>query len=200
MLPASPRTGTIESSFMMIERVESAVRWVGLAAACVLIPAQLLVSLSYVVGRHFFNVPVTALQELEWHCFFALLFLACGAALLADRHVRIDLLRQRVSARIRARIEITGFFIGLLPFCLALIGSGTLAAWDAFLIGETSRAAMGLPGRWVIKSTVPLGGALLLAAGCVLTVRNMRLIRCLPASGMPPAVGASDSAQDGPSG
>lgn len=171
----------------MLERIESGVRRVGLAAACILIPIQLLVSLSYVVGRQFFDVPVTALQELEWHCLFALVFLACGPALLADRHVRIDVWRQRTSAATRARIEIIGFFAGLLPFCLALIGSGTVAAVDAFLIGESSRAAMGLPGRWIIKSTVPLGGLLLLAAGGVLTVRNLRMLRTLhaqaPASG-----------------
>jgi TRAP-type mannitol/chloroaromatic compound transport system permease small subunit len=161
----------------LLEKLSGLVRFVAAAAACILIPAQVVVSLVYVLGRRFLLVPVTALQELEWHFFFALVFLTLGAALLADRHVRIDILRQRISIRARARIEIAGFVIGLLPFCLAVVYFGSLAAWDSYLVGEASAAALGLPWRWVVKSMVPIGGVLLLAAGVVVTARNVATLR-----------------------
>src|SRR5690606_23260234 len=140
-------------------------RGVGIAAACVLIPGQIVVSLTYLLGSRAFRFPITPLQELEWHFFFALVFLSLGAALVADQHVRIDVLRSRFSERWRARIEIAGFFLALLPFCLAIIYFGAQSAWDAFHSAERSRAALGLPHRWIIKSTIPIGGILLLLAG-----------------------------------
>ncbi len=160
------------------ERLGRVVHSVAVIAACVLLPAQIVVSLVYVLGRRFLGIPVTALQELEWHFFFTLVFVTLGAALLADRHVRIDVLRQRLSVRARARIEIAGFLTGLLPFCVAIAYFGGMAAWDAYLILEGSRAALGLPWRWIVKSTVPIGGVLLLMAGMVVTARNVAILRC----------------------
>ena len=159
-----------------LDQLEGAIRHVATLGACILIPAQLVVSITYVVGRRLFNVPITPLQELEWHFFFALVFLTLGAALLADRHVRIDIVRDRLSPRSRAWIEIVGFVIALLPFCAALIYFGTTAAWESFLIGERSRVALGLPWRWIIKSFVPLGGLLLLLSGIVVTGRNVEVL------------------------
>lgn len=160
-----------------LERLGVVVRTVGVVAACILIPSQILVALLYLGGRRFFRMPITPLQELEWHFFFALVFLTIGAALLADRHVRIDIVRERLSERARARIEITGFFLALMPCCIALIYFGGLSAWDAFALGERSRAALGLPWRWIVKSTIPIGGLLLFSAGLVITARNIAKLR-----------------------
>jgi len=142
----------------------------------VLIPAQIFISLFFVIGRNFFFVPSTALQELEWHFFFAIVFLTLGGALLADRHVRVDVLRQRLPDRARASIEIVGFFVALLPFCLAVTYFGSIAAWDSYWVGERSRAGMGLPRRWIIKAVIPFGSSLLLLAGMVVTARNVALL------------------------
>ena len=70
----------------MLDRLEALVRNVGIVAACTLIPAQILVGVSYLTGRKLSQFSITPLQELEWHFFFILVFLTLGAALLADRH------------------------------------------------------------------------------------------------------------------
>jgi TRAP-type mannitol/chloroaromatic compound transport system permease small subunit len=159
------------------ERLGVIVRGIGVAAACALIPGQVLISITYVLGRKLFDLPITALQELEWHIFFALVYLSLGAALLADRHVRIDILRARLSGRARLRIEVVGFFLALLPFCLAVIYFGAEAAARSFATAERSAAALGLPDRWIVRAMVPLGGILLLGAGCVVTARNLRRLK-----------------------
>jgi TRAP-type mannitol/chloroaromatic compound transport system permease small subunit len=105
--------------------------------------------------------------------------LTLGSAYLADRHVRIDIVRDRMSVRSRAMIEIAGFFLALLPFSLILLYLGTTPAWDAFILGERSRAPLGLSHRWIIKSMIPIGSLLLLLAGVVVTLRNMRILRRL---------------------
>lgn len=158
----------------MLSRLEAVVRSVGIIAACILIPAQILVGVSYLTSRKLFQFSITPLQELEWHFFFILVFLTLGAALLADRHVRIDIVRERLPPRARAIIEIIGFFVALLPFCVALIYLGGQSAYLSFMTGERSTASLGLPYRWIIRSTIPLGGALLLTAGIVGLARNLR--------------------------
>jgi TRAP-type mannitol/chloroaromatic compound transport system permease small subunit len=159
-----------------LDRVAGLVRAVGLVAACVLLPAQIVLSAGAVVARRFFHFQLTPVQELEWHLFFALVFLTFGSAYLADRHVRIDILRDRMSGRTRAIIEIGGFFLALLPFSLIVLYLGTIPAWDAFIIGERSRAALGLSNRWIVKSMIPVGALLLLLAGLVVTFRNFKLL------------------------
>jgi TRAP-type mannitol/chloroaromatic compound transport system permease small subunit len=161
----------------MQDRIAAFVRGVGVFAACVLLPTQIVLSVGYVVARRFINFQLTPLQELEWHLFFGLVFLTLGAAYLADRHVRIDILRDRMGERTRAIIEIGGFCLALLPFCVIIIYLGTSFAWDAFIVGEHSRAPLGLSHRWIIKSMMPIGALLLLLAGFVVTLRNFKLVR-----------------------
>jgi len=160
----------------MLERAEKFIRFFGTAVACVLIPAQILTSLAYLTGRRIIQFSTTPLQELEWHLFFALVFLSFGAVLLADRHVRIDVFRDRMSPKTRSYIEIIGFVIALVPFSLALIYFGSALSWRAFQVGEGSRAALGLPYRWIIKAMMPLGGLFLLFAGMIITKRNINFI------------------------
>jgi TRAP-type mannitol/chloroaromatic compound transport system permease small subunit len=158
------------------DRIATLVRIAGLGAAYILLPIQIVLSVGYVVARKFSHFQLTPWQELEWHLFFALVFLTLGSAYLADRHVRIDIVRDRMSVRSRAMIEIAGFFLALLPFSLILLYLGTTPAWDAFILGERSRAPLGLSHRWIIKSMIPIGALLLLLAGVVVTLRNIRIL------------------------
>jgi TRAP-type mannitol/chloroaromatic compound transport system permease small subunit len=164
----------------MVDRLEAFVRGIGVLACIVLLPAQVAITTFYVLARKLYNFQLTPLQELEWHCFFALVVLTFGMTLLADRHVRIDVAREHFGERTRAVIEIIGFFLALLPFCLAMIYFGADLAFKAFLTNEKSPAALGLPYRWIIKSLLPVGGVLLLAAGAVVTVRNWHRLRRRP--------------------
>lgn len=160
-----------------VEYVARLVRAIGTVAACLLLPAQLAVSTSYVVGRQIWAFPGTAMQELEWHFFMTLVFLTLGLAYLDDRHVRIDVLRDRFGPRLKAWIEVVGVVVALVPFCVVVIYLGSRAAWQSFLVGEASHAALGLPYRWIVRSVVPLGALFLLAAGGVVAARNVETLR-----------------------
>lgn len=161
----------------MHERLERLIHGIGVIACCVLLPAQIGISVFYIVARRFLDFPLTPLQELEWHFFFALVFLSLGMAHLADRNVRIDIISDRFRPTSRATIEIIGFFVALLPLAVAMIYYGLDAVVSALETMERSRAALGLPYRWIIKSTIPLGGLLLLIAGVLVTIRNVNVLR-----------------------
>lgn len=156
--------------------LERGMAWLGALVAWATLIPLIVVSVYDIVGRQFFNTGSTRLQELQWHFFLALVMLCLGWAYLRDAHVRIDLVRQRLTPRARSWIELIGCVAVLVPFCLLLIIYGGQFALRAFEIGERSRAALGLPMRWLIMSSLPAGGLLLLLAGLSIAARNAAFI------------------------
>jgi TRAP-type mannitol/chloroaromatic compound transport system permease small subunit len=152
--------------------LERGIIWLGALVAWMTLIPLIAVSVYDMIGRQFFNVGSTRLQELEWHFFLALVMLSLGYAYLRDAHVRIDLFRDRLPLRTRAWIELFGYLLIVVPFCVVLVVHGgrfTLASFDT---SEGARAPLGLPMRWIIKSALPVGGILLLLAGLSVAIRN----------------------------
>jgi len=153
-----------------IERVLTAL---GVVVAWITLPLLIGVSVYDIIGRRFYNTGSTRLQELEWHFFFALVVLSLGLTYLRNDHVRIDILRGRFSPRIRAWIELAGWIAAMLPFCAVVIYFGAQFAWRAYVSGEVATAALGVPYRWIIKSTLPIGAFVLFLAGLACACRNI---------------------------
>ena len=63
--------------------------------------------------------------------------LAGGYALLHRRHVRIDVLYEALSPRTGARLDAVTF-VFFVAYCLTLIWSAAIDAWNSFQIGETT--------------------------------------------------------------
>ena len=164
-------------SFARATRVlERGIAWIGVFIGWATLVPLIGVSVYDMVGRQFFNTGSTRLQELQWHFFMALVMLCLGYVYLRDGHVRIDILRDHMRPRMRAWIELVGCLVVLVPFCLMLIVFGGELAHGAFVTGERSRAPLGLPMRWIIVSSLPLGGLLLLVAGLCIVWRNALLL------------------------
>jgi TRAP-type mannitol/chloroaromatic compound transport system permease small subunit len=106
----------------------------------------------YGLGRGFIE-----LEELQWHLYAAGFLLALAWTGALDQHVRVDLLRNRFSARTRAWIELLGSLVLLLPFTLFIGTAAFDFAWQSWLLGERSAMPSGLPGRWVIKAVLFVG-------------------------------------------
>ncbi len=152
--------------------LERGITWLGAVAAWVTLIPLIAVSVYDMIGRQFFHVGSTRLQELEWHFFLAMVMLGLGCAYLRNAHVRIDILRDQFTLRMRAWIELFGCLLVLVPFCTVLIVHGGEFTLNAFVQAEVARAALGLPMRWIIKSCLPIGGLLLLLAGLSVALRN----------------------------
>lgn len=165
--------------------LERGMAWLGVVVAWATLIPLIAVSVYDIVGRQFFNTGSTRLQELEWHFFLALVMLCLGWAYLRDAHVRIDVVRHHIGPFTRAWIELLGCLAILVPLCVLLIVHGGEFALRAFATGERSRAAMGLPMRWIIMSTLPAGGLLLLLAGLSIAARNAMFLITGTASATP---------------
>ena len=126
--------------------------------------------------RTAFHISSTKLQEAEWHL-HAILFLLClGFAYIRDRHIRIELVRDRFAPRVKAWIELVGCLLFLLPYCYLVMRFGIDFAVRSYETGEVSAALTGLPYRWVIKSFLIVGFSVLAAAGLSVALRNIVIL------------------------
>ncbi len=145
----------------LLERIVAAV---GRVFAWLSVPLALVIVFD-VITRRFLVLGSTKLQELEWHLHAALFLFVLGYAYLKDAHVRIDILRDRMSPRARAWVELVGCLAFLIPYSL-LIVYFSAGFWERSLVlDEASAATTGIPHRWIIKAAMPLGFFLLFLAG-----------------------------------
>lgn len=107
--------------------------------------------------------------ELQWY-FFGTIFLLAGAETLRrDGHVRVDVLFDRLGAKARAWINLTGHALLLLPFCVFMLVVCWFKPWS---LREMSPDPGGLP-RVFIKAVIPLAFALLLVEAVGAIVREV---------------------------
>ncbi|MFQ5896909.1 MAG: TRAP transporter small permease subunit [Candidatus Methylomirabilia bacterium] len=99
----------------------------------------------------------TIIQELEWHFHTVLFVLVLGYAYVNNRHIRVDLIRERLSFRKQAWIEFLGCSLFLIPYLAVVIYFAFDFAYESFQIGEISASQVGLPRRWIIKSVFTMG-------------------------------------------
>jgi TRAP-type mannitol/chloroaromatic compound transport system permease small subunit len=157
-----------------IERfIEVTGRWVAW-----LVIAMVLLICYDVAMRYIFQQGSVALQELEWHL-FGLVFLLGGAYTLKhDEHVRVDILyRSRfVSDKGRAWIDVIGTLLFLVPFCVLILITSWPFVENAFYYQEGSPDPGGLPYRFVLKSAILLGFALMLLQGLAMLLKNLMVL------------------------
>ncbi len=146
--------------------IHKVLKLAGALSAFVFLPGLIATSIFDITTRRFLQLGSTPLQELTWHFFFACVMFGIGYAYIADKHVRVDIVRERLPPRWQFRIERTLLIVLLIPFSLILLWFGIRMTWISYLQGEGSRASLGLSARWIIKSTLPIGAFLLLLACC----------------------------------
>lgn len=119
------------------------------------------------------NLGSTKLQEMEWHLHAALFLLCIGFAYLKDAHVRVEIVREKMSPRLRAWIELFGCLLFVLTYCYILLDFGIDFAQRSYRTGEVSSAMTGLSERWVIKSILPLCFVLLAVSAVSVMLRHV---------------------------
>ncbi len=126
-----------------------------------------------VITRRFFVLGSTKLQEFEWHMHAVLFAFLIGYAYLKDAHVRIDLVRDRLSKRTQWWIELLGCLLFLLPYCALVVYYSYDFTVRSYETDEISASATGLSYRWIIKSVLPIGFSLLGLAGIAVVLRKI---------------------------
>jgi TRAP-type mannitol/chloroaromatic compound transport system permease small subunit len=117
-----------------------------------------------VVMRYLFSEGRIEFEEIQWHLYSIGFLLGMSYGFVSDSHIRVDVLRERLTPAKQAWIELYGSLLLLLPFItLVLISAVPFVAYS-FGNSEISEAPGGLPFRWFIKSFLVIGFLLLLIA------------------------------------
>ncbi len=117
-----------------------------------------------VVMRYLFSEGRIELEELQWHLYSIGFLIGMSYAYQADAHVRVDVLHERMSPRLKAWIELYGTLLLLVPFIVLVVWYGIPFVSSSFAVDEVSSSPGGLPYRWLIKAMLPFGFALLALA------------------------------------
>jgi TRAP-type mannitol/chloroaromatic compound transport system permease small subunit len=185
----------------VINVIDSAVRCIGKFASLLIIPL-ILVTVFDVVTRKFVVLqqwilasPLhnllspTKLQEMEWHLHATIFLLAFGYAYLSNAHVRVDLVREKLTPRKQMLTELFGLCLLALPYVGLLIFYAWGFVQTSYAQQEMSSAMTGLPYRWIIKS-VFLAGVVLLCVSIVSTIIRLLIILCARAGDVHQALAA----------
>ena len=125
-----------------------------------------------VLTRYVFNQSSVALQELEWHLFALIFLLAAAYTLKTDGHVRVDVIYTKLSLSKKAWINLTGSILFLIPFCVFVILSSLDFVEASWNFKETSPDSGGLPGRYFLKTIIPISFLLLLIEAISLALKS----------------------------
>ena len=129
-----------------------------------------------VILRYTLSITSAASFELEWHLFAAIFLLGAAYTLKEDKHVRVDVFYHRFSPKTKAWVNLLGTAVLLLPFCVVAFWESIAFVNSSFQLNETSPQPGGLPARWIIKSTIPVGFFLLGLQGISLITQSILII------------------------
>ncbi len=124
----------------------------------------LLVIVANVILRYLFSEGRIEFEELQWHLYSFGFLVGLSYAYQADAHIRVDVLHERFSPRLKAWVELYGTLLLTLPFVALVLVYGIPFVASSFALGEVSSSPGGLPFRWLIKAMLPIGFVLLLLA------------------------------------
>ena len=146
--------------------------WIGRTLSWLTL-AMVLVTFTIAVLRYAFNIGWVAMQESVIYMHGLVFMLAAAYTLKHDGHVRVDILYQHSSIKIKAWIDFFGTLFLLLPLAGFIIWSSWGYVNDSWHIMESSRNSGGLPGVFLLKTCSPVMGGLLALQGRALLLRNL---------------------------
>ncbi len=149
MQAAQKLAGGIDAFVDLVGRITS---WLALGIALVMGANVLL--------RYAFSYGFIWAQELEWHIFVPICLFGMSYALLHGEHVRVDVLFQYFSSRNKHRVEVISAFISM-AFCLIVIWLSVPYVYQSWSIGEGTANPGGIEYRYIVKSLIPIGFAIL---------------------------------------
>ena len=148
-----PETKTSILIDRFINRVGIIISWIWLVLLAIIV---LNVTLRYI-----FDSGKIEFEEIQWHLYSTGFLWGLSLAYKNDSHIRVDVLRERLSNRMKAWIDLYGILLLLLPFIFLILFYAMPFVWASLAVDERSQAHGGLGYRWIIKSMLPFGFLLL---------------------------------------
>ena len=152
------QTGLPDTRFS--NAVDPVITWIGNAVSWIWI-VLLAVIVINVFMRYALGEGRIEFEEIQWHLYSIGFMIGLGYAVVHDAHIRVDIVHERLSPLTRAWIDLYGILLFVLPFTALMLIYAVPFIADSFATSETSPSPGGLPYRWLIKSMLFVGFALL---------------------------------------
>jgi TRAP-type mannitol/chloroaromatic compound transport system permease small subunit len=125
-----------------------------------------------VIARAVFGRPTQWVFELTKQLYAAHFMLLGGYALLHNAHIRVDLLRERLSERANHILELIGFLVFFTPFIAIMLWYGWRFAARSWAAGETTWGVVQMP-VYPIKTAIVVAAVLLTIQAVLLVIRTV---------------------------
>jgi len=155
-----------------IASIDAVNEWLGRCVSWLTL-LMVLVTFSIVVLRYAFNIGWIAMQESVAFMHALVFMLAAAYTLKHDAHVRVDIVYQKCSLRVRAWIDFFGTLLLLLPVAGFILWSSWDYVLNSWSISEASRSSGGLPGVYLLKTAIPAMALLLILQGLAQAARSL---------------------------
>ncbi len=146
-----------------VDLVGRATSWLALGIALVMGANVLL--------RYAFSYGFIWAQELEWHIFVPICLFGMSYAMLHGEHVRVDVVFQYFTPRNKHLIEVISAFIAM-AFSLIVIWLSIPYVYQSWSIGEGTANPGGIEYRYIVKSLIPIGFAILFLQSLSEAIKN----------------------------
>lgn len=147
------------------ERVGRFVSWLTLA--------MVLITFCIVVLRYLFDLSWVMMQESVIYLHGLVFMLGAAYTLKHDGHVRVDIIYQRCTPKVKAWIDLLGTVFLLLPVACFILWSSWDYVLDSWDILESSRNSGGLPFVYLLKTCLLLMSGLLILQGLSLLMSKI---------------------------
>jgi TRAP-type mannitol/chloroaromatic compound transport system permease small subunit len=154
----------------LVEAIERVSLWSGKASSWLTLPVIFVVAYE-IIARYVFHRPtIWAVESMIYGC--AIIYVMAAAwALLDGRHVKIDMVYEKFSARRRALLDSITFVFFALYIGMMVWATGKYA-WRSVAILEMSDSPW-RPPLWPMKVFLALGVLLILLQGIAKFIRDL---------------------------
>ena len=139
---------------------------VGRMAIWLLAP-MICLAFSIVVLRYGFNYGRVDMQEGVVYLHVFILTLCMGYTMRFGGHVRVDVFYSKMQEKTKARIDLIGDILFLLPTSATIVFYSTDYVATSWQLLERSQEAAGLPLIFVLKTLIPVMAGLLFWQGLI---------------------------------
>ena len=128
-------------------------RVVGESVACLAL-FMVLTQFTVVVMRYVFGIGSIFMQESIIYMHASLFMFGAGYTLLKDGHVRVDVFYREVSVKTKAKIDLFGTLVFLIPVAVTIFTISLGYVQDSWSVMEGSKETSGIHAVYLLKSVI----------------------------------------------
>ena len=159
ILPGRPEKEPGPKEVSLTDGIDAFVDAIGrvFAWACI---AQVALVGTNVILRYLFRIGPMELQELEWHLISPIALIGMSYALRHGDHVKVDIFYDMFRVETQNFVDLLAA-LALIVISILIIDFSIGFVGRAYFIDEGSPDPGGLPHRWLLRSFIPVGFAIL---------------------------------------